>query len=84
MRILLLCLTLLLTSCQNSALSLLQAISLDPCEIGEVEVNGNFDISSNPLVAANAYIRMTEVHTAETIPRDCPGYQTAVDPPPDS
>lgn len=74
-----------LTACQSQGLALLQAVSLEPCEIGEVQVQGNFDVSSNPLVTANVMVNMTEVHTPESIPRDCPGFtETAPDPPLDS
>ncbi len=75
----------LLSGCQNAGLALLNSVSLDPCEIGEVEVTGNFDVSSNPLVTANVFVRMQEEHTAETIPKDCPGFtETVSNPPPAS
>lgn len=83
--LILLAAVLFLTSCQGSGAAILQAVALEPCEIGEVELSGNFDVSSNPLVTANVFVNMREVHTAETIPKDCPGSrETVPDPPPAS
>jgi len=73
--------TTILTGCGTNAQQFIQAISLDPCEIGYVDVSGTVNLGGNPLISSDVYVEIREEHTRETIPKNCPGYvETVGDP----
>lgn len=69
MRILLI-IPVFLTSCLANPNELLQALSLDECEIGEVEIVGQIS-TGIPWLGGSLNVNIKEIRTAETLPGRC-------------